>query len=76
MKVWLDLLRKKPAGEKLAVTLGASDLLLAFYEMGVRQMHPNASQEEIRALVAARHLPRELVIAAYGRDPEANGQLV
>ncbi len=75
MEVWLELLRKKTPGEKLAAVLGASDLLLACYEMGVRRQHPGASEMEIRARVAARHLPRELVIAAYGWDPEPNGHL-
>ena len=74
MEVWLELLRKKPAGEKLAAALSASDLVLAFYEMGVREMHIDASEGEIRARVAARHLPRESVIAAYGWDPEADGR--
>lgn len=73
MKVWIELLRKKTPGEKLAAVLGASDFLLACYEMGVRRDHPKADEPEIRARVAARHLPRELVIAAYGWDPEANG---
>jgi hypothetical protein len=75
MEVWLELLRKKPAGEKLAATLGASDLLLAFFEMGVRRLHPNAGENEIRARVAARHLPRDLVLAVYGWDP-ADGQCI
>lgn len=73
MEVWLDLLRKKPAGEKLRVVLDASDMLLRFCEMGVRSMYPNADDQEVRRRVAARHLPRELVIAAYGWDPEADG---
>ena len=74
MKVWLELLRKKPPGEKLAAALSASDLLLAFYEMGVREQFPSAGEEEVRARVAARHLPRELVIAVYGWDPASDGQ--
>jgi hypothetical protein len=72
MEVWLDLLRRKPAGEKLGVVLSASDLLLKFFEMGVRNMYPNADNQEVRRRVAARHLPRELVIAAYGWDPDAD----
>lgn len=74
MAVWLELLRKKPAGEKLAAALSSADLVLAFYEMGVRRLHPEADDGEVRARVAARHLPRELVIAAYGWDPETDGQ--
>ena len=76
MEVWLDLLRKMPAGEKLGAVFGASDLLLSFFEMGVRRMYPSASDDEVRMRVAARHLPRELVLAAYGWDPETDAQPV
>lgn len=74
MKVWIELLRKKTPGEKLAAVLTASDLVLAFYEMGVRRLHPDAGEDEVRARVAARHLPRELVAAAYGWDPGTDDQ--
>jgi len=74
MEVWIDLMRKMPPGEKLANTLSATDLMLAFHEMGVRHRHPHASDHEIRARIAAAHLPRELVIAAYGWDPDAHGE--
>jgi hypothetical protein len=73
MEVWLDLLRRMPAGEKLGATLNASQFLLQLYEMGVRRLHPDANDREVLLRVAARHLPRELVIRAYGWDPEADG---
>lgn len=74
MEVWLELLRKMPAGEKLAVVLGGAQFLLQLYEMGVRSMYPEASDHEVLLRVAARHLPRELMIRAYGWDPENDGQ--
>jgi len=70
MEVWLELLRKMPAGEKLAVVLGGAQFVLQLYEMGVRSMYPEASDHEVLLRVAARHLPRELMIRAYGWDPE------
>jgi hypothetical protein len=70
MEVWLELLRQMPAGEKLAVVLSGAQFVLQFYEMGVRRMHPQASDQEVLLRVAARHLPRELMIRAYGWDPE------
>jgi len=73
MEVWLDLLRQKPAGERLATTLGLADLALKMAEAGVRKMHPQAPDREVFLRVAARHLPRELMIQAYGWDPEADG---
>jgi hypothetical protein len=69
MEVWLEMMRRMPPGEKLTSVLGASQLLLRAYEMGVRRLYPEASDEEVTRRVAARHLPRELVIRAYGWDP-------
>ena len=75
MEVWLDLLRRMPPGEKLAATLSASQFLLQMYEMGVRSAYPGADDREVLLRVAARHLPRDLMIRAYGWDPEADAQL-
>ena len=71
MEVWLDLMRRMPPGEKIAAVFRASQFVLQAYEMGVRRLYPDADDEEVRVRVAARHLPRELVIRVYGRDPEA-----
>ncbi len=70
MEVWLDLQRRMPAGEKLAAVLNGAQFVLQMYEMGVRRLYPNASDHEVLLRVAARHLPRELMIQAYGWDPE------
>jgi hypothetical protein len=73
MEVWLDLLRQKPLGERLATTLALADLTLKMAEAGVRASHPQASDREVFLRLAARHLPRELMVRAYGWDPELNG---
>ena len=73
MEVWLDLQRQKTPGEKLALVFEASQLVLQMYEMGVRRLYPAADDREVLLRVAARHLPRETVIRAYGWDPEADG---
>lgn len=72
MEVWIDLQRKMSPGDKIGAVLGASQFVLEAYEMGVRNLFPNASDEEVTRRVAARHLPRELVIKAYGWDPDEN----
>jgi len=76
MEVWLDIQRRMPAGEKLAAVLGASQFVLRAYEMGVRRLYPEATDEEVTWRVAARHLPRELVIQAYGWDPQNEARCV
>ena len=73
MEVWVDLQRHMPAGVKLAAVLNASQFVLQMYEMGVRRAHPQANDREVLLRVAARHLPRELIIGAYGWDPEGDG---
>ena len=42
------------------------------YEAGVRLQYPEASEREILLRTAARHLSRDLMIRAYGWDPEGN----
>lgn len=74
LEVWLDLQRNMSRGEKLAAVLSASELVLQMYEMGVRRLHPDADDREVLLRVAARHLPRQLMIEAYGWDPEDHGE--
>jgi hypothetical protein len=70
MEVWIDLQRRMPAGEKIASVLSASHLVLRMYEAGVRLQYPEASEREIFLRTAARHLSRDLMIRAYGWDPQ------
>lgn len=39
----------------------------------IRQERPEANEREIQLRVASRHIPRELIIAAFGWDPEVQG---
>ena len=73
MEVWLELLRQKAPGERLSTTLGLSDLALKMAEAGVRKMYPQAPDREVFLRAASRHLPREMMIRAYGWDPEIDG---
>lgn len=70
MEVWLDLLRKMPAGDKLASVLDLSDFVFHLSEIGVRIHHPYADEREVFLRAAARHLGRDLMIRAYRWDPE------
>jgi hypothetical protein len=73
MEVWLELLRKKPAGEKLAMVLELSGMAMELARAGERLTHPEASEREIFLRAASRWLDRDLMIRAYGWDPEAHG---
>jgi hypothetical protein len=72
MEVWLSLHRKMTPGDKLIAVLDASALVLSMYEAGVRLQYPNASDREVLLRTAARHLSRDLMIRAYGWDPEGH----
>lgn len=72
MEVWLEIQRKMPPGEKIEAVLDASGLVLDMYEAGVRLQFPEASDREVLVRVAARHLSRDLVMRAYGWDPEGD----
>lgn len=70
MEAWLDLQRRMPPVDKIFAVLAASQLVLQMYEAGVRLQYPNASEREVLLRTAARHLSRDLMIRAYGWDPE------
>ena len=72
MKVWRELMREKPAGEKFALAFQLTEFAMKMSEAGVRAAYPHASAREVFLRAAARRLPRELVIRAYGWDPESN----
>ena len=72
MEVWLSLQRNMAPGEKLIAVLDASALVLNMYEAGVRLQRPDASDREVLLRTAARHLSRDLMIRAYGWDPEGH----
>ena len=71
IEAWIKLLRDTPPGDKLLQALDLSAFALQLCEAGVRSRHPRASNREVFLRVAASHLPRDLMIRAYGWDPGA-----
>lgn len=70
IEVWMDLLSRKTPGERIAMAFELSDFAVRVAESGVRARYPEASEREIFLRSAALRLPRDLVIRAYGWDPE------
>ncbi len=70
MEVFVDLHRKMSAAEKLARVLWLSKTALGLASLGVRRRYPDASEREVFLRTAALHLPRELMIRAYGWHPD------
>lgn len=73
MEVWLELLRAMTPGERLGATFKASEFVRQSWESEVRSSFPEADEAEVRLRVAARHLPRELMIQVYAWDPALHG---
>jgi len=73
MEVWLEVLRSKTAGERFAMALDLTDFAIRMSENGVRERFPHASDREVFLRAASLRLPRDLMILAYGWDPQADG---
>jgi hypothetical protein len=65
--------RELSPAEKLELVAAMTRSLWGLAEAGVRSRHPAASDEEARRRLAARVLPPELVLAAFGWDPRREG---
>lgn len=78
MEIWLAALRAKTHGERLLMVFEMSEFAVKMSEAGLRARHPEASEREMFLRSAALRLPRDLMIRAYGCDPELafedNGQ--
>src|SRR5271156_406292 len=72
MEVWLDLLRRMTPAEKIEAVFNISQLAIDLSEAGVRMAYPEADDREVFLRTAARRLSRDLMIRAYGWDPETN----
>ena len=70
MKVFIELHRKMSVPDKLATVLQMSEMVLRLAAVGVRERYPQASDREVFLRTAALHLPRELMIRAYGWHPD------
>ena len=69
-EAFLDEQRKMSPEEKLVKVFEASRLWGERTESMVRAEYPQADDREVFLRVAARHLDRDLMIRAYGWDPE------
>jgi hypothetical protein len=62
----MDLTRRMTPAEKLQRAIELSAAVRQAGEAGIRQANPNASEEEIFALIARRQLGDELFMRVYG----------
>ena len=69
MKVFLDLHRRMPAGEKAARVFELTEMLYRLSLGDVRRCYPEASEREVFLRMAARRLDPDLMLRAYGWRP-------
>ena len=69
MAVWINLLRKRSDGEKIAALFELIGFAWEMAEIGARSRYPNASDREIFLRTAALHLSRDEMMRAYHWDP-------
>jgi hypothetical protein len=74
MTVWVETLRNKSAGEKIAAVFELTAMAWEMAERGVRSRYPNASEREVFLRTAALHLTRDEMIRAYHWDPQEHEQ--
>ncbi|HZL56493.1 MAG TPA: hypothetical protein VFC21_05400 [Bryobacteraceae bacterium] len=70
LRVYLDLHRRMAPGERVSRVFELCEFQESLQVASVRAMHPDASEREIFLRVAARRLGRDLMIRAYGWDPD------
>jgi hypothetical protein len=71
-EIQLRILRSKTEGERIAMVFELSEFANRMAESGVRARYPEASEREIFLRCAALRIPRDLMIRAYGWDPETH----
>lgn len=72
-RVFLELLRNAPPGEKLRRAFDLVQMLRQLVLSDLRRRFPQDSEDELHRRLIARLLPRDDVIRAYGFDPRAEG---
>ena len=72
LQVYLKLHREMTPEERLRRVFELSDFQQSLQIAGVRAMYPEAGDRELFYRVAARRLGRDIMIQAYGWDPDTS----
>jgi hypothetical protein len=71
--VLVRLAREMPARRKFQLAASMTETVRRLAVAGIRERHPNATEDEVRKRYAALVLPRDLVVPAFGWDPALEG---
>lgn len=70
LEVFYELQRQRSPAQKLEDVFELSEWMFQLQEAGVRLRYPGISDREVFLRAAALRIPRDLMIKAYGWDPE------
>ena len=74
LEVLIELSRRLTPGERFERMFELNQMMEELSREDVRRLYPNAGEREVFLRTAARRLGRDLMIKAYGWDPEAHGE--
>lgn len=72
LAVFYELQRQRTPSQKLNDVFELTEWMIANAEAGVRLRYPDATDREVFLRAASLRIPRDLMIAAYGWDPESH----
>jgi len=65
--------RKMESWQKLAIIDDLNKMVEGLARVGIRERHPDATEEEVRLRLAALRYGREFTIEWFGWDPDVEG---
>lgn len=73
MRAYVDRIRHMSVSDKLAGVASLNGTVETLATHAIRNRYPEASEDEVRMRVAARRVPRDLMIRAFGWDVREKG---
>jgi hypothetical protein len=72
--VMFDLWRRATPTQKLRKVFGFGQMINALTRSEIRSRYPGATAREIELRLASRSLDRQMMIKAFGWDPDVRGR--
>lgn len=69
-----ELWRRATPAQKLRKVFGMGQMINALTRGEIRSRYPNATEREIELRLASRSLSRDLMVKAFGWDPDVHGR--
>jgi hypothetical protein len=73
-EIMVGLWRDMTPSRKMCIVLDSNRICDELALAGIRRQYPEATEHEQRMRLAARRIDRDLMVKAYGWDPELHGR--